>query len=324
MWNDSEPGQALGSAAEPLSARELAAFVGAVECRSLSQAAADLNLSQPALSKRIQALERRLGGRLLERGRFGVRPTGLGLALYPPAKQALAALEATLRAAGEFNAASAKTVRLVASLTTGELLAPRWLARFRELVPEAVIQLEVANSQVVLERLYAGSHEIGFFEGTASLAGLRRLVVAEDELVVAVAAGHPWARRRRLQAAELLTERYLTREQASGTRAVVDERLSAVGLRLVPAAEIASLQGLKRALLEGGGFTLISNLAVAQEVREGVLAALPVADVDLRRRLYALARSRPALPPPARAFWRFLEREVGRPAASPSPPLRSA
>jgi len=324
MWNTSAKGLDSIAEREPLSGRELAAFVSAVECRSLSQAAADLNLTQSALTKRIQALERRLGGALLERGRFGVRPTALGLALYPAAKQALAALDNAWRAAAEFRSKPTQTVRLVASLTTGELLAPPLLARFREHAPEAVIQLEVANSRVVLERLHSGSHEIGFFEGVSSLAGLRRLVVAEDELVVAVAASHPWARRRRLAARELTKERYLTRERASGTRAVVDERLAAVGVHLQPAAEIASLQGLKRALLEGGGFTLISDLAIAEEVREGVLAAVRVADVDLHRRLYALARQRPALPPAARAFWRFLEAEVSSRTVSLSPPLRSA
>lgn len=72
--------------ANPLPGSELAAFVAAVEAGSVHGAADALQLTQSAVTKRILTLEQRVGGRLLERGRFGVRPTELGRRACSPVK----------------------------------------------------------------------------------------------------------------------------------------------------------------------------------------------------------------------------------------------
>ena len=119
------------SEADPLSGGELAAFVAAVESGSIQDAADALALTQSATTKRIQSLERRIGQDLLFRGRHGARPTQLGQALYPLAKRALGALAEIGEAAEQHNASRARTLRLSASLTTGEFLVPAWLGAFR-------------------------------------------------------------------------------------------------------------------------------------------------------------------------------------------------
>jgi DNA-binding transcriptional LysR family regulator len=135
--------------------------------------------------------------------------------------------------------------------------------------------------------------------------GLQTLVVARDEVVAVVAAGHPWAGRRAIAARELLTERYLTREAAAGTRAVATAALAQAGIELTPFLQAASAQSLKRALA-GGGFTLISRLTIEAEERAGVLVGLPVRGLDLTRELRAIRRRRPAPSGAARAFWHWL------------------
>src|SRR5699024_2269570 len=84
--------------AHPLSGAELSAFVAAVETGSVHGAADALDLTQSAVTKRLQSLERRTGLRLLERGRFGTRPTEAGRVLHPQARRALESLAATERA----------------------------------------------------------------------------------------------------------------------------------------------------------------------------------------------------------------------------------
>ena len=84
--------------AHPLSSGDLAAFVATVETSSLQDAADALNLTSSAMTKRIQALERRVGTALFDRGRFGMRPTVAGRQLYPEARHALDALDPAGRA----------------------------------------------------------------------------------------------------------------------------------------------------------------------------------------------------------------------------------
>jgi DNA-binding transcriptional LysR family regulator len=112
-----------------LAGSELAAFVAAVEAGSVHGAADALQLTQSAVTKRIQALERRVGGRLFERGRFGVRPTELGRTVYPAAKRALEALAGVAELVELSRAAGSMDLRLSASHTIGEFLLPGWPGR---------------------------------------------------------------------------------------------------------------------------------------------------------------------------------------------------
>lgn len=298
------------SVANPLAGGELAAFVAAVEAGSVHGAADALQLTQSAVTKRIQMLERRVGGRLFERGRFGMRPTELGRTVYPAAKGALEALDNVVQVVELSRAAGSMDLRLSASLTIGEFLVPGWLADFRRERPEVHPQLEIINSQAVIDAVRENRSEIGFIEGPDTPTSLETLVVARDEIVAVVAADHPWARRRAIRAADLSAESYLTREAASGTRAVAASALARVGIKLVPDLQAASAQSLKRALA-GGGFTLISRLTIEVEERAGTLAGLPVRGVDLTRELRAIRRRRPAPSATARGFWRWLERLTG-------------
>jgi DNA-binding transcriptional LysR family regulator len=286
---------------DPLSGRELAAFVAAVDAHTLYAAADALALTQSAVTKRIAALERRIGQPLLERGRGGVRPTAAGRALYPEARAALAALERARRAVADADPASALAV--AASHTVAGYLLPGWLAGFRAERGTLRIAVEVVNSPGVLAAVRAGRAELGFVEGIDELDGLESQLLVSDVLECVVRPGHRFARRTAIRPAELLDEPWIARERESGTRAVAERALRQRGIVLVPALEAASTEGLKRAVL-GGGFALLSRLAVEEEVASGSLAAVPVPELDLRRELRAVRLS--ARPGPAALLWDWL------------------
>ncbi len=296
------------SLGDPLSGRELAAFVTAVETGTVQGAADALELTQSAATKRLLALEKRVGRRLLERTAQGVRATEAGAMLYPLAREALAALVSAETAV----TSSSRDEPLVihASRTIGETLLPQWLASFRASAPTSRVSVAITNSDEVVHAVRGRTAEIGFIEGPAgSLQGLTELVVAHDELRVVVASGHPWARRRTIPVKELAREPYLAREAGSGTREVAAAALADKGVELSPALEVSSAEGLKRGVL-AGGFTLLSERAVEPDVAVGALRAIPISGVELRRTLRAIRRSRPALQGPARALWSWLERTI--------------
>jgi DNA-binding transcriptional LysR family regulator len=291
------------SEADPLPGAELAAFVAAVESGTVQGAADALTLTQSAATKRIQRLEARAGAPLLVRAPRGVVASPLGQRLYPLAKQALAALGeagSALTALGEVH-----DLALSASLTVGEFLLPGWMASFRAQAPDVHAQLEVVNSAAVVAAVRDGRAEIGFVEGLDPLEGLAVKTVGSDRLVVVVAAGHRWSRRREIAPRELRGEAYFTREKLSGTRVVAESALAAAGISLAETMSVASTQSLKRAIA-GGGFTIISELSVEAEIRSGVLVALPLRGLDLSRELQAVRRPNGPYRAPALAFWRWL------------------
>ena len=300
----------MQSIADPVSSSELSAFVAAYEAGSVQGAADALSLTQSAVTKRLQALERTLGAAVFDRGRLGVTPTRLGQTIYPPAKQALAQLHAVALAAQATAARDRQELRLSASLTIGEFLLPGWLSAFRAQEPTVHPQLEVVNSTAVLSAVREGRAMIGFIESGAPPSGLDSLVVARDELVAVVAADHPWARRRSLSASALTRESYLTRERDSGTRAVATAALAERGIVLTAALEVASTESLKRMIAQGG-FSILSRLAIAEEQRAGLLVGVTLRDLALDRELRAVRRrprrdARGSGQSAARTFWAWL------------------
>jgi DNA-binding transcriptional LysR family regulator len=292
--------------ANPLSGSDLVAFVAAMESASVHGAADALRLTASAVTKRIQALERRLDTQLFERGRFGLRPTEAARLLYPEARQALAALRLAEQSVIETRPGKAVTLTLAASLTIGEFLLPGWLAAFRALEATVRAKVEVVNSTGVIAAVRNRHAEIGFVEGLDSLEGLDVVDLHRDHIVVVVARSHRWGRRRSLAAADLAGEPYLTREAGSGTRAVATAGLARIGVELTPSLEAASTQSIKRAL-NAGGFALLSELAVETERRAGTLNTLTVRGLDLARDLRALRDPRRRLPAASQRFWDWLQ-----------------
>jgi DNA-binding transcriptional LysR family regulator len=287
---------------------ELAAFVAAVESGTVGAAAEALELTQSAASKRLARLERRLGATLLDRGRFGVRTTAAGRLLYPEAKQALASLAHAANVVST-HAPQFPALRLAASRTIGGYLVPGWLTGFRSEARAAIrVQVEIDNSHGVLALLRDGHVDIGFIESLDPVEGLEELTIMHDEIVAVVASGHAWARRGEVSASQLATEPYLTREPGSGTRSVAAAALArARAPGLEPTLEAASTDSLKRSVLDGG-FTLLSRLAVEDEVRAGTLCAINVRGADMSRPLRAVRRGRRAPAGDAKRFWEYLRR----------------
>jgi DNA-binding transcriptional LysR family regulator len=297
--------------AEPLPASGIAAFVAAVDAGTLGGAAEDLGLTQSAVTKRIQALERIAGLPLLERGRHGVRPTEAGRLLYPEAKNALAALGRGADLMARAREARTNSIRIAASHTVGEFLLPRWLAAFRvDAGAEALrADVQVANSPGVLALLREGDVELGFVEGIDTLRDLESVTLMRDELVVVVAAGHRWVSRRAVHPRDLESESFLTRERDSGTRAVATAAFADVGVQLEPALSTSSIQALKRAVLSGG-FTVLSPVAIENEVAAGSLRSVRVAGVDLSRELRVARVGPPARGSAANRLWGWLLRHA--------------
>ncbi|WP_035847332.1 LysR substrate-binding domain-containing protein [Kitasatospora azatica] len=284
---------ALSPQVPELSALEL--LLAVARHGSVGRAAAELGISQPAASGRIKGMERQLGVALLVRSPRGSRPTPQGLLVIEWARPVLEAAQALDAGIAALRGSRDARLRVVASLTVAEYLMPGWLLALRAVRPDTAVVLRTANSQAVAEQVLAGEADLGFVEGPRAPAGLAGAVVAADRLVVVVAPGHRWARRRSpVDGAELAATPLVLREPGSGTREVLDRALPAPA---VPLLELASTTALKAAALAGAGPVCLSELAVADELATRRLVEVPLTGLDLRR--------------PLRAVWPTGRRPVG-------------
>lgn len=260
---------------------------------SLTGAATELGISQPAASKRMSALERRLGVQLLERTRRGSALTASGELVSGWAARVLDELDALLDGVGVLRGESAAQLTIAASLTVAEHLLPLWLGQLRRSDPGVLVGLQVMNSTRVCTAVRDGSVALGFIESPLTPPGLHTRVVARDRLVLVVAPEHPWARRRRpVDAAELARTPLVTREQGSGTRDTAESALARCGEELTdPLLVLGSSAAVRSAASGGVGPALLSEFVVSGDVAAGTLVEVPTDGIDLDRALRAVWHS---------------------------------
>ncbi|MFF4226907.1 LysR family transcriptional regulator [Streptomyces abikoensis] len=256
---------------------------------SLGRAARELGITQPAASGRVRAMERLLGVALVERSPRGSRLTDAGVLVTDWARKVVEAAEALDAGAQALRGRRDSRLRVAASMTIAEYLLPGWLIALRTERPGTAVSLSTGNSAAVAERLFAGQADLGFVEGLDVPAGLDGAVVGRDRLVVVTAPGHPWARRRApLDPAELAATPLILRERGSGTRQVLDAALATHGGLAEPLLELASTTAAKAAAVSGAGPSVLSELAIGEELAARRLVEIPVRDLTLSRALRAV------------------------------------
>ncbi|MEV5239295.1 LysR family transcriptional regulator [Streptomyces cinnamoneus] len=256
---------------------------------SLGRAARELGITQPAASGRLRGMERLLGVALVERSPRGSRLTDAGVLVTDWARRIVEAAEAFDAGVQALRGRRDSRLRVAASMTIAEYLLPGWLIALRTQRPGTAVSLLTGNSTAVAERLLAAEADLGFVEGLDVPPGLDGAVIGHDRLVVVTAPGHPWARRRApLTAAELAATPLILRERGSGTRQVLDAALAAHGGLSEPLLELASTTAAKAAAVSGAGPSVLSELAIGEELAARRLVEVPVADLPLQRTLRAV------------------------------------
>lgn len=285
----------------------------------MNAAAAQAGITQQAASTRIRGMEAQVGVPLLIRSPQGSRLTPAGTLVAQWAAGVLAAAERLDAGIASLRDDTATRLHVASSITIAEHLVPHWLVAFRaqqRTLGESVTDLELtaANSDVVMRMVTDGNADLGFVESPDVATGLRSRVVARDHLVVVVAPGHRWARRRRpVTAAELADTPLVTRETGSGTRSALERALRHGGVEpAAPAMELSSAAAVRASIAAGVGPGAMSDLAVADDLASGRLVAVPVVDLDVQRELRAVWRGGKQPPAgPARSLVAIAVRPIG-------------
>lgn len=259
------------------------------ETGSLGRAAQRHGLSQPAVSARMQTMERLVGFALVSRSARGSTLTPAGALLAEWARGVLAAAEFLEAGIGSLRSERTERMRVSASLTVAEHLLPGWLVQLAAKHPDTAVSLTATNSAQVAARVLAGAADVGFIEGPDLPSGLQEHVVARDRLVLVVPPGHPWARRRSpVDASDLAATRLVQREPTSGTRTFLERALAEHAPLATPILELSTSTAVRSAVAAGAGPAVLSDLAVRDDVSTGRLVQVAVRGVDLRRRLRAV------------------------------------
>ncbi|MCK8782193.1 LysR substrate-binding domain-containing protein [Rhizobium sp. NTR19] len=277
---------------------QLRIFLEVAEREHVTRAAEALHLTQSAVSGAISALEARHAVILFNRVGRRIELTEAGRLFVPEARAVLERARSAEHLLADLAGAASGVLRVHASQTVASYWLPSRLVSYHELYPRVDLRLTVGNTQSAAQAVLSGAAELAVVEGTVALAGLQRIRVAEDHLVLVVGKRHAWADGRRLTPNELLETNWIMREEGSGTRSAFEAHLRSLGLEpesLSVVLELPSNEAAIAAVEAGTAATVLSSRAAASHSHAG---NLHIAD----------------FPMPARQFWvlHHAERHVTR------------
>ena len=257
---------------------------------SVSAAAAAIGIGQPSASQHLRLLEAAAGQRLVERSGRGSRLTEAGRLLAARAAQALSTLGAAEEELGALAGLQTGTIHLGASTAPGVYLLPDTLGCFRRDHPGVTVEVEVAASAEILERLRSGRVQLALVGASDAGERVELDPFLEDEIVGVAKPGLAPLRNGRLAPTALAGFMLLSRERGSSSQQAVDEELRTIGVRPAGVWELGSSEAIKRAAREGLGLAFLSRYAVAEEVERGDLESFRLAGRRPLVRHFSVAR----------------------------------
>jgi len=274
--------------------QQMEALLHLIEERSFSRAAKKMLITQPALTKHIQNLESTVGARIVNRGAEGISLTPEGKVLYGYAGRILRLREEAREKIARARGTASGIISVIASTIPATYILPRLLTSFRRSFPGIQVRVRAADSEEVLEAILGGEAELGFVGKKPSGQRIEAEELWADRLVLAVPAGHSWAKRKCVTARELSKEPFVVREKGSATREIVEQCLKRnTGTNLEDfniVAEMGSSEAVKEAVIAGAGLSILSVHAIVRELKHGTVAALSVRDCRFERSFYLIYR----------------------------------
>ena len=289
-----------------------AALRAVIDKGGVSAAADALNVGQPAVTKRLRALDEVYGMALTERVGGRLRLTKAGEQVYQLATHTLDR-QLALRRELQDTVRGTEHLHLDVTFAIGEHFLPGFLLQFAEQFPAFKIDSRLAYTRDIQAHLVRGDADLGLLERAPDHPDLLVQKWIDDELWLVCSPRHPLAEVETISAATLSDLTYVLREQGSSPRRDLEEALDRIGIKdLNVVFEVGSTDTLTAVLLPGHHVSYLPRFAVADDVKRGRLHRLNVAGFHIMRTLW-IARHRDNLNHPAAdAFIAMIRDSRGR------------
>jgi len=285
--------------------RQLALFETAARLLSYSRTAAEMHVTQPAVSMQMRQLERIAGLLLLEQVGKKLFLTEAGAEFAVCTRAVLDQLRAADEALNLRKGLHAGTITL-AAVSTAKYFAPQLLAAFCRRYPAVKVKLVVNNREAIVRHLRDNDVDLVIMGQPPREFHLSANVFAPHPIAMIASPSHPFAGRKRLSLADLATENFLVRESGSGTRSSMERFFKRNRIPLRASAEMSSNETIKQAVMAGMGIAFLSLHTMGLELKTKRLVVLPVKGLPELRHWYIVHRAEKRLSPVASAFHSFL------------------
>jgi LysR family transcriptional regulator, transcriptional activator of the cysJI operon len=279
----------------------LSTFCTVVEAGSISKAAKELFVTQPAISLKIQELEEHYQVQLLDRTNKGISPTEAGLFVYGEAQKVMA-LIASIEREIELSRNPIEDLSIGASSTIGDSILPCTLLIYRGRNPGYNLTVDIGNTTQVIEKLVSRRVEIALVEGPINHSWRDILVredisvkkVAQTRLILVAGNNGQYRETTSMSLEELFEAPLIMREGGSGIRTTFEQVIATNGLSTQDfniIYEMSSSSSIISAVASDMGLALLPVMTLRKELRHKILKNIGLTDIKFKHDFNLLYRN---------------------------------
>ncbi len=288
---------------------QLVYFRKVAETKSISRAAEELFITQPAVSKQVRALEDELGEKLFDRIGKKVFLTKTGQVLLVHADKILRSLEEAKTAVRDLSEECSGEFVIGTSDHISLHRLPGILKRYITAFPKVDLKLRCHRSETVLEMVGKNLVDIGVITLPRVAANLISKVIWQDPMSLVFPKGHPLAKLREVRLKDITTYAMILPEAGTTTRDTIDAAF--MKKKLIPnvTMEVAYIETIKGLVKAGLGVSILPDKAVEQEIKSGAIVKAKIEDANFSRDLGVVYLKDKFLSRPALEFLKLLEKK---------------
>lgn len=279
---------------------QLKIFVAVIEHKGFSKASEAINLSQPTVSSHIRELEEHFQCPLLDRLGKTTEPTRAGELLYEHAKEILSLSKKTEDSIRDFLGSLKGRLFVGGSTIPSGYIFPKILGPFSRQFPDIHVEMISGDTSSIIEEIKKGNIDIGVVGAKTDDPFILQEEYIADEMRLIVPSDHRWSGRTCISCRELFSEPFIKREKGSGTWQTIQKSMSAAGFdsnNLNAPVTMGNTVSVIQGILHHVGISILSAIAVLDEIDKGRLKAIQVEDLNLDRFFYLTTSARRAMSP---------------------------
>ena len=285
-------------------------FKDIADAESFTRGAGMNGVSQSAASQQIQQLERGLGVQLIERGKRPLTLTPAGEVYSRAARDILRRFEQLQANLETFKDKISGPVRIASIYSIGLYDMAGHTREFMRLYPQATVHLEYLRTDKIYQAVLEDKVDIGLLSYPTPGKDLKIIPWRRERMVVVTNREHPLAREKRVEAAALEGQPFVSFDYDLPIRKMIDRYLKENRVAVRPVMEFDNIANIKEAVAVGAGVSILPEPTVRQDVGLGRLAAIPLNGPELVRTIGIIHRRRKKLSPATVRFLELLQREV--------------
>lgn len=268
---------------------QLHIFVSVIEHKSFSKASEAIHLSQPTVSSHIKELENHFQCRLLDRLGKTTEPTKAGKILYQYSKKLLNLRDQAESALYDFTGKVKGNLFIGGSTIPSAFIIPELIGPFIKDFPDIDIKLTVGDTMQIINDIKDGILEIGIVGARINDPQIMQKKLIKDEMKLIVPANHKWAKKASVDCSKLFNEKFIAREKGSGTWASILKSMETSAFdskKLNTQITMGNTMSVIQGILNHLGISILSTMAVKDDIKNGRLAAVSVTGLNLDRYFY--------------------------------------